>query len=162
LEIKIPQFPDSYTAEARETGAEFVDLTYTPSSSFEADPSIQPDLSGDLTIELVDGEITDSIVRQGPVAEYVRAALNGREFEENNQVSIPVPLDTEVAGEALEEVRSDRGELISTDIDDIENEIDQIVFELYEIESERHREMIRRLNNQYETVQQIDSGENAG
>lgn len=36
LEIKIPQFPDPYIADARESGKEFVPVTYNPSSSYVA------------------------------------------------------------------------------------------------------------------------------
>lgn len=162
LHIKIPQFPDPYTAEAREGGEEFVNLPYTPSSSYEANPSIQPDLSGNPVVELADGTIDDSIVRDELIAKYVRTALNGRELEANNQVSIPVPLDSKIAEEALNEFRADREELALTDIDEIEDEIDQIVFELYGVESERHQEMMRRFNNQYKKVQSIDPGEDVG
>jgi hypothetical protein len=158
LEIKIPQFPDPYIAEAREGSREFVDISYTPSSTYEAAPSVQPDLSGDSIIELSDGRIDDSIVASDTVAEYVRQALNGRELEANTQVSVPVPLDTNVAEDALDELEADCEELESTNIDDIEAEIDRIVFNLYGVNCERHREIMRRYNNQYRTVQRIDPG----
>jgi len=156
LEIKIPQFPDPYIAEAREGGREFVDISYTPSSSYEASPSIQPDLSDDSIIELSDGQIGDSIVANDTVAEYVCQALDGREMEANTQVSVPVPLDTDVAEAALDGFKTDREELASANIDDIEEKIDKIVFNLYGIDSDRHREMMRRYNNQYNTVQLVD------
>jgi len=110
-------------------------------------------------IELADGQISDSIIGQERVAEYVRTALDGRELEANDQISVPVPLDTEVAEEALEELRVDHEELASTDIGDIEDEINQIVFRLYGIESDRHQEIMRRFNNQHDIIQRIDPGE---
>ncbi|UHQ96064.1 hypothetical protein [Natrinema halophilum] len=156
LQIKVPQFPDPYIAEARESGSEFVNISYTPSSSYQADPSIQPDLSGDPIIELSDGQIDDSIIANDTVAEYVREALEGRELEANTQVSILVPLDIDVTEDALDEFEADCEELESMDINEIEAEIDNIVFDLYGIDSERHREMMRRYNNQYKSVQRID------
>lgn len=156
LEIKIPQFPDPYIAEAREEGTEFVEVTYTPSSSYEATPSIQQDLSDDQIIELADGQIDDSIVADDPIAEYMREALDGQEFEANRQVSVPVPLDSEVAENALDELEDDREESAATNIADIESEIDEMVFELYGIESEHQREMMRRYNNQYRNIQPIN------
>lgn len=156
LEIKIPQFPDPYIAEAREAGGEFVAVEYTPSSSYEASPSVQSDLSDSYTLELQDGQIDDAIIDSEVIAEYVREALDGRAMEQNEAVSIPVPLDRSVAETALEELETDREDLETTDIEDIEGEIDDVVFDLYGIESERHREMMRRFNRQHETVQAID------
>jgi len=156
LEIKIPQFPDPYIAEAREGGSEFIDISYTPTSSYEADPSVQSDLSGDPIIELSDGQIDDPILAKENVTEYLCEALNGRSHEANEQISVPVPLDTDVVNDAINELKTDREKLESTNIEDIEAEIDDIVFNLYGFESERQREMMRRYNNQYHTVQHID------
>jgi len=164
LEIKIPQFPDPYIAEAREEGGEFITLTHTPSSSYQASPSINSDLADGRVIQLKDGHIDDSIIdeRQGQVAEYVREALDGRELERNEMESIPVPLDTRIADAALEELESDRDELAANDIGTIESDINDIVFGLYGIEDKGERAMIRRFNRQHEVIQPIGQSLDTG
>jgi hypothetical protein len=156
LEIKIPQFPDPYIAEARETGEEFVSIEHTPSSSYKADPSIQSSLDAGYSIELGDGRVDESIVDTEAKAEYVREALTGTRLEANEPISIPVPFDNTVAKTALEEFDEDRREQEDTEISDIESQIDELVFDLFGIGSEHHQEMIRRYNTQYEEVQAID------
>lgn len=155
LEIKIPQFPDPYIAEARENGSEFINLSYTPSSSYTANPSIQRDISGNPIVEFSDGQIDDAIISNDHIAEYVKEAFNDKDVEKNMEVSLPIPLDTKVADCALDELKTDREELKSTSIENIEDQINQVIFNLYNIDSERHREIIRRYNNQHENTQSI-------
>jgi hypothetical protein len=157
LEIKIPQFPGPYIAEAREAGQEFVTLTYTPSSSYQASPSINSDLTGGRVVELRDGHIDDSIINegQGQIAEYVKETLDDRELTQNEAESIPVPLNTRIVDAALEELENDRDELATNDIETIEADINDIVFGLYGIKDEGERAMIRRSNRQHEIVQPI-------
>ena len=154
--------PGPYIAEAREAGQEFVTLTYTPSSSYQASPSIDSDLAGGRVVELRDRHIDDSIINegQGQVAEYVREMLDDRELTRNEAESIPVPLDTRIVHAALEELNSDRDEFAANDIETIESDIDDIVFRLYEIEDEGKRAMMRRFNRQHEVIQPIDPGLN--
>jgi type I restriction-modification system DNA methylase subunit len=159
LEIKIPQFPDPYIAEARETGKEFVNIEYTASSSYTADPSVQSGLEAGYSIELVDGRVEESIVDTETKAEYVREALAGTRLEANEPVSIPVPLDDAVAENALEEFTEDRETQEGAEISDIESQIDELVFDLFGIGSEHHQEMIRRYNTQYEEIRAIDPNE---
>ena len=156
LEIKIPQFPDPYIAEARESGKEFVSIEYTPSSSYEANPSVQSSLDAGYSIELADGRVEESIIDTETKAEYVREALAGTRLTANESVSIPVSLDNDVAESALGELAADRETQESADITDIEAQIDERVFDLFSIDSEHHKEMIRRYNTQYEKIRTID------
>ncbi|AUX08930.1 adenine-specific DNA methylase [Halalkaliarchaeum desulfuricum] len=156
LEIKVPQFPDPYIADARESGEEFAPVSYAPSSSYIANPSLDSDLSGGFTVTLEDGGINHSAIDTRTKADYVVEALSGRSLSANESVTIPLPLDDNVASDALRELEEDQETLASDSISDIEEEIDDIVFGLYGIDSDRHREMIHRYNKQYEKVQKID------
>lgn len=156
LEIKIPQFPDPYIADARESGKEFVPLTYTPSSSYVASPSLDSDLSGGYTITLQDGGINSSDINSRIKADYVMEAIDGRSLSSNQSVTIPVPFDGDVAESALDELEADRDTLELGSIREIESNINEIVFDLYGIESERHQEMIRRFNRQHDESENID------
>lgn len=157
LDIKIPQFPDPYIAEAREEGAEFVELTYTPSTSYQADPSVQQNLSDNKIIDLSDGQMDNSILNRDHIAKYVCEALDGQEFEANSQISVQVPLNNEIAKNALRELKEDRKTFKSTKISDIESKIDEVIFDLYGINSAHQKEMMRRYNNQYKNIQPIDT-----
>lgn len=156
LEIKIPQFPDPYIAEAREEGEEFVDISYTPSNTYTAEPDIQTDLHEGFGIILDDGGINEGIIDTRSKAEYVREMLVGRKLEGNQTVTIPVPMDDRVAVDALKELEEDREVLEENNIGELERKIDEIVFDLYGIESDKNREMIRRYNTQYRKVRPID------
>ncbi|ELZ00782.1 type i restriction-modification system methyltransferase subunit [Natrialba asiatica DSM 12278] len=156
LKIKIPQFPDPYIAAAREEGREFTTISYTPSSSYTADPVVQTDLSDEYSIVLDDGVIDDGIIDNRAKAKYVKEALSGTELNSNNSVSVPIPLTDCVAEDALDELVNDQEMIECTSIADLESEIDGIVYDLFDIELDEHREMIRRYNNQFETTQPIE------
>lgn len=165
LEIKEPQFPDPYIAEAREEGAEFVSVDVTPSKTFEADPSIQADMqqsSGGSEmgyhVELDDGTTITDAVDTKEKAEYVQAALKARSLEKNQTVSIPVPLSNEIAEAALDELAEDQEKLEETSVEELEQEMDEIVFGLYDIDEERSQQMIHRYNTQYKKIQPVDPG----
>jgi len=160
LEIKIPQFPDPYIAEAREEGEEFVSISYTPSSSFVADPDVQADLHEGYGIILEHDGISEGVIDTRDKAEYVREALEGTKLEKNQTISIPVPLEDRVAKDALDELTEDRNTLSASSISDMEEDIDRIVFNLFGIDSEEHREMIRRYNTQYKEVRPINPSSN--
>lgn len=155
LEIKVPQFPDPYIAAAREEGEEFVDITYTPSSTFDADPDIQADLQDDYGIMLNDGGTISETIDTQTKAEYVRRTLKGRRVEKNQTISFPVPLADATAENALEQREEDMETLNETSIKELEEQIDEIVFKLYGIEDEGSRELMRRYNQQYKKIQPI-------
>lgn len=156
LEIKIPQFPDPYIADARESGEEFVPITYTPTSSYIANPSLDSDLSGGFNITLQDGRINHDAINSRTKADYVMEAISGSSLSANESVTIPVPFDDEVASSALDNLKEDRDTLDSESISEIESSINEIVFDLYGIESERHQEIIRRFNRQHNRCEKID------
>lgn len=155
LEIKVPQFPEPYIVDAQEAGREFAQLSYLPTDSYNAEPSLQTDLDEGFVVELTDGRLADSAVDTQTKAEYVVESLDGRGLEANESVTIFVPLDDDVAESALDELKEDREALATTAIADIEADIDSIVFNLFGINSEREREIIRRYNRQYEAIQTI-------
>jgi hypothetical protein len=156
LEIKIPQFPDPYIADEREAGHEFIPVSHSPSSTYQPDPSLQVDMSGGYIIDLKHGQISDGAIDTETKARYVIEALKTGKLEKNQSVSILVPRDDDVAETALEELSADRDEWDVSKIRSLESEIDDIAFELFGIEEDHHREMIRRYNHQYDTIQAID------
>lgn len=83
-------------------------------------------------------------------------AIDGHSLSANESVTIPVPLDEEVASSALDNLAEDREILSSDSIAELEKNINDIVFDLFGIDSDRHQQMIRRFNRQYEEVEKID------
>lgn len=156
LEIKIPQFPDPYIADARESGKEFAPVTYTPSSSYVANPSLDTDLSGGYTITLQDGGINHSAINTRKKADYLKQAIDGKSLSANDSVTVPIPFDEEVASSALDNLANDHKIISSESIAELETSIDEKVFDLFGIDSERHQKMIKRFNKQYEEVQKVD------
>ncbi|WP_082230168.1 TaqI-like C-terminal specificity domain-containing protein [Halorubrum lipolyticum] len=156
LEAKIPQFPDPYIIQARESGEEFVNVTFTPDSSFIASPSIQNDLQGDVTLILDDGQSLSEGIDSERKAEYVQEALQGTRLRQNQTVSIPVPLRDDIAIEALTELQEDISERDEGDLDELEQEIDEAVFELYDMSEQSLQEHVYRFNSQHESVQPLD------
>jgi type I restriction-modification system DNA methylase subunit len=156
LEIKVSQFPDPYIADFREEGEEFTQVSFSASSSYTASPTLQTDLSNQYVIEVGDDRINDDAIDSEAKARYVMQALDVDRSGSDQSISIHVPLADGIAEDALEELSEDREILETSSISDLEANINEIVFDLYGVESERYRELIRRYNNQYETVQALD------
>jgi methylase of polypeptide subunit release factors len=155
LDQKVAKFPDPYILEARDEGEEFVDVSLTPESDFEASPHKQNNLGGDIGLELDDGQLITEHIDSDVKAEYVQRALEGRELRRNRRVNIPVPLADDVAQSALDELDDDIEEMNDANIDGLEQQIDDIVFELYGITDEDVREHIYRYNRQHESVRPL-------
>lgn len=154
---KIPLFPDPYIVEARAQGEEFVDVTFMPDTTFIAAPSVQADLDGESTVVLDDGqELSEGIDSQSK-AEYVTEALSDRKMRKNQQVSIPVPLRDETAQSALDELENDIETRNEGDVDELEQDISEVVFNQYGITDSDIREHIRRYNAQHESVTPLDT-----
>lgn len=159
LEDKIPLFPDPYIVEARAQGEEFVDITLTPDSTFIASPSIQSDLDGEPTLVLDDGQGLSEGIDSRIKAEYVQEALREQRLNKNQHVSIPVPLQDEIAQRALNELGDDIDERNEGDLDGLEQDISELVFNQYGISDPNVQEHIRRYNTQHESVTPLDTFE---
>ena len=156
LEIKIAQFPDPYIVEYREASEEFPEVVYTPSEDYVANPEVQPDIQGSYGIEVEDGNIDDSLIDTREKALYVQEALDGQKMEKNTTTTLPVPLSDGIAEEVLEELKEDRNQLATTSIRGLEDKIDDVVFELFGIDSADDQERVRRYNSQWDTIRSID------
>lgn len=155
LEVKIPQFPDPYIVNAREQGEEFSSVTFTPTSTFTAYPDVQQNLDEGYAVLVGDGSVSDGINSEMK-AEYVKMALKGERLEENETVSISVPFDDDISEIALEELGEDIEERDEYEITQLEDEIDDLVFDIYGVEDTDVRELVRRYNTQYEAVRSLD------
>ena len=74
-------------------------------------------------------------------ARYVYEAVNGRRVKSGEETSIPIPRTDDGVHELLSALDGDRGRVESTDIDALESEIDEAVYDLFDLD-ESEREVI--------------------
>jgi predicted DNA binding protein len=74
-------------------------------------------------------------------AEYVHAAVDGRNVTSGEETIIAIPRADDGVEELLDRLEADREEVERTDIDDLEAEIDRAVYDLFEL-TEDEREVV--------------------
>jgi len=74
-------------------------------------------------------------------ARYVYEAVDGRRVKSGEETSIPIPRSDDGVEELLDALDEDREKVESTDIDALEAEIDEAVYDLFDLD-ESEREVI--------------------
>ena len=69
-------------------------------------------------------------------ARYVYEAVNGRRVKSGEETSIPIPRSDDGVDELLGALDEDRREVESTDIEGLEAEIDEAVYDLFGLTDE--------------------------
>jgi hypothetical protein len=69
-------------------------------------------------------------------AEYVHAAVDGRSVKSGEEMTIPIPRSDDGVVELLERLEADRAKVEETDIAELEAEIDDAVYDLFDITAE--------------------------
>jgi hypothetical protein len=90
--------------------------------------------------------IVDPRVGSEERARYVYEAVNGRNVKSGEETSIPIPRSDDGVRELLSALDDDREEVESTDIDALEAEIDEAVYDLFDLD-ESEREVIEEYLN---------------
>ena len=85
--------------------------------------------------------IRDPRVDSEERARYIYEAVDGRKVKSWEETSIPVPRDDDGVRELLGALDDDRREVESTDIESLEAEIDEAVYDLFDLTDEE-REVI--------------------
>ena len=129
-------FPETHLNEYRLTGAEFNEIKYT----FSADHSeLKPFLSGlsDRGFVVYPHEDEDPIwVDSKEKAQYLILALRNRKVKQNDIIKILVPIDNSIVTEILERVKKTVHEIKATPIDQLEEEINELVYQLYGLDED--------------------------
>jgi len=92
-------------------------------------------------------EITDPLMDRGDREErklrarYVHAAVDGRNMKKREEQTIPIPRTRDGVEELIEELETDRQTVEETSIEELEAEIDQTVYDLFDLTDEE-REVI--------------------
>jgi len=74
-------------------------------------------------------------------AEYVHAAVDGRNVKSGEETTIPIPRSDDGVVELLDRLEADREEVRQTNIEDLEAEIDNAVYDLFDL-TEDEREVV--------------------
>ena len=92
-------------------------------------------------------EITDPLMDRGDReerklrAQYVHAAVDGRRMKKGEEQTIPIPRSNEGVEQLIEALENDRHTVEETSIEELEAEIDEIVYDLFDL-TEDEREVI--------------------
>jgi len=92
-------------------------------------------------------EITDPLIDQGDReerklrAQYVHTAVDGRNMKSGEEQSIPIPRSREGVEQLLDSLEEDRKRVRETNIEELEAQIDEIVYDLFDLTQEE-REVI--------------------
>ena len=74
-------------------------------------------------------------------AEYVHAAVDGRNVKSGEETVVPIPWRDDGVEEQLTRLAADREEVARTDIETLEAEIDRAVYDLFDLTDEE-REVV--------------------
>jgi hypothetical protein len=144
LSERIRNFPDSYIAGSE---WELKHITYEwKTKRNPVNASINLDNNGMVSIEagrtdkIVDAAMhsdnPDARQRRG---EYVHAAVHGRNFNKGEKITIPIPRSDEGVDKLLNHHEDDREEFNETSIEELEAEIDEAVYDLFDLTKEERQ-----------------------
>lgn len=84
-------------------------------------------------------EITDPIMDRGDReermlrAEYIKEAVNGRNMKKGEKQTIPIPQSEEGVRQLMDDLESDKESIETTSVEDIQADIDQTVYDLFDL-----------------------------
>lgn len=70
-------------------------------------------------------------------AEYVHAAVDGRNVKSGEETTIPIPRSDNGVAELLDRLEADRDEVAAVNIDDLEADIDEAVYDLFDLTDDK-------------------------
>lgn len=146
LDSKTDRFPEAYLGDY---DGELDYITYKwQTRRYPVNAEVQGDVDGDFTVQAGRSDTIsdpamysdDREVRKER-AEYVRAAVDGRNAKSGEEMTIPLPRSDSGVEELLSRLREDQQEVEQTDIKELEAEIDDAVYELFDL-TEKEREVV--------------------
>jgi hypothetical protein len=146
LDSKTDRFPEAYLGEY---DGELQYLTYEwQTRRYPVDAEVQGDVDGEFTVQAGRSDtISDPVMysedweARKRRAEYVHAAVDGRNVKSGAETTIPIPRSDAGVEELLDRLAADRREVEATDIEALEAEIDDAVYDLFGLD-DAEREVI--------------------
>ena len=146
LDNKTERFPEAYLGEF-DGDLGYIDYEWQ-TRRYPVDADIQQKTDGRFAV--IAGrsdEITDPLMDKGDPdeqklrAKYVHAAADGRNMKKGEKQTIPIPRSQSGVEQLIEWLEDDRQAVEETSIEDLETEIDQTVYDLFDL-SDDEREVI--------------------
>ncbi|MDL0140449.1 TaqI-like C-terminal specificity domain-containing protein [Halobacterium salinarum] len=141
LDSKTDRFPEAYLGDY---AGELDYVTYEwQTRRYPVDADVQGDVDGNFTVQAGRSDtISDAAMYSDDRemrkrrAEYVHAAVDGRNVKSGEEMTIPIPRSDDGVVELLGRLEADREEVRQTDIDALEAEIDDAVYDLFDLTDE--------------------------
>ena len=146
LDSKTDRFPEAYLGEFN---GELEYITYEwQTRRYPVSAEVQGDVDGDFTVQagrtdtITDPAMySDTHEARKKRAEYVCTAVNGRHAKSGDEMTIPIPKKDDGVEELLDQLEEDKREVERTDVDELEAEIDVLVYDLFGL-TDDEREVI--------------------
>jgi hypothetical protein len=145
-ENKVDRFPEAYLGDY---DGELEYITYEwQTRRYPVSAEVQSDVDGNFTVQA--GKLdtisdpamySDKREARKRRAEYVHAAVDGRNVKSGEQMTVPMPRSDDDVVELLARFETDREEVRQTDIEALEADIDRAVYDLFDL-TEDEREVV--------------------
>jgi hypothetical protein len=132
LEQQIEYFPDEYIQEYRSRGEEFDSINITFKSNHKAlEPVIEEDTTG-RDYNIVFGKKEKPVfVESTAKADYAVTALKGTRAKKDEKKQILIPKSDAIVEEILNKMESDKAQIKSPSVAELEDKINGLVYTLY-------------------------------
>jgi hypothetical protein len=146
LDSKTDRFPEAYLGEY---DGQLDYITYEwQTRRYPINADVQGDVDGEFTVQAGRSDTinhpamySDDREARKKRAEYVCTAVNGRNAKTGEEMTIPIPQSDDGVEDLLDRLEKDRREVEQTDIDELEAEIDEAVYDLFGLTNDE-REVI--------------------
>jgi hypothetical protein len=143
---KMERFPEAYLGEY---SGQLDYITYEwQTRRYPISADVQGDVNSEFTVQagrtdtIKDPAMySDDRDARKKRAEYVCTAVNGRNAKSGEEMTIPIPRSDDGVEELLSQLEADRRKVEQTDIDELEADIDEAVYELFDL-TDDEREVI--------------------
>ncbi|UIP00300.1 N-6 DNA methylase [Halobaculum sp. CBA1158] len=141
LDSRTDRFPEAYLGNY---DGELDYITYEwQTRRYPVSAEVQGDVDGNFTVQAGRSDTindpamySDDREARKRRAEYVYAAVDGRSVKSGEETTIPIPRSDAGVVELLERLEADREEVAATDIAELEAEIDDAVYDLFDLTAE--------------------------
>jgi hypothetical protein len=143
-EEKASKFPKAYVDEY---DGELEYITYEwQTRRYPVEAEVQGEVDGEFTVQAGRSDTirhpamhSDDREARKLRAEYVKEAVTGRNVKSGEEMTIPIPRSDSGVEELLNTLQADEETVEQTDISELEDEIDEIVYELFGLTDEEQQ-----------------------
>jgi hypothetical protein len=138
LSSKIDRFPEAYIGEYN---GQIDYITYEwQTRRYPINADVQGDVNGEFSVQAGRTDTirdpamySDNRDARKKRAEYVCTAVNGRNAKRSEEMTIPIPQSDDGVEELLSQLEADQRKVEQTDIDELEAEVNEAVYELFDL-----------------------------